>query len=151
MSQPDSDDHEIDEPADEKVGYKNPPKSTRFKKGQSGNPSGRPRKTQPVHDTFREAFSKPVLLKIEGRTTAWEANKARARMLVAGALRGRLSDIKLILQADKESELLRAMTEQSRLSGVLLVPEQCADEDAWEARYGPEAQANAAAAKSAEQ
>jgi len=133
------------------VGYKNPPKSTRFKKGQSGNPSGRPKKTQPVRDTLRDVFAEPVLLKIEGRTTAWEPNKARARMLVAGALRGKLSDIKLILEADKEGEFLRAMTEQSRLSGVLIVPEVCADEDEWERKYGAPARAELAAADSAKE
>lgn len=31
---------------DEKVGYGRPPKHTRFQKGQSGNPRGRPRQTQ---------------------------------------------------------------------------------------------------------
>lgn len=37
-----------------KVGYKNPPKSTQFKKGQSGNPAGR--KKKPVAKSLREAL-----------------------------------------------------------------------------------------------
>jgi Family of unknown function (DUF5681) len=32
----------------EYVGYKQPPKHTRFKKGQSGNPSGRPKREPPA-------------------------------------------------------------------------------------------------------
>jgi|GEM_PF-2266933 len=41
-----------DEPVtEERVGYKNPPKATRFKKGQSGNPYGRPKKTAPPPPT----------------------------------------------------------------------------------------------------
>ncbi len=32
-----------DEKRDDEVGYGKPPRHTRFKKGQSGNPSGRPR------------------------------------------------------------------------------------------------------------
>jgi hypothetical protein len=33
-----------DEKNDYEVGYKRPPVATRFKKGQSGNPSGKPKK-----------------------------------------------------------------------------------------------------------
>lgn len=32
-----------DQQSDEPVGYRNPPSSTRFRKGQSGNPNGRPK------------------------------------------------------------------------------------------------------------
>jgi len=32
---------------DKKVGYKKPPKKTQFKKGKSGNPKGRPKKSNP--------------------------------------------------------------------------------------------------------
>lgn len=35
---------------DKPVGFGNPPKHTRFKKGQSGNPKGRPRKTYRVEE-----------------------------------------------------------------------------------------------------
>lgn len=48
-----SDDHE--------VGYKKPPKSSQFKKGQSGNPKGRPKNSKNAnkhaHDVFNEAVS----------------------------------------------------------------------------------------------
>lgn len=39
---------------EEKVGYKNPPKSGQFKKGQSGNPAGRKKRIIPK--SFYEAF-----------------------------------------------------------------------------------------------
>ena len=37
------------------IGYKKPPRHTRFKPGQSGNPSGRPKKKA---TTFAEAIAK---------------------------------------------------------------------------------------------
>ena len=43
-----SDDNEKNEK--NKVGYKNPPRHSRFKKGKSGNPSGRPKKKDSVYD-----------------------------------------------------------------------------------------------------
>ena len=39
------------------IGYKNPPRETRFKPGQSGNPSGRPKKNT---ITLAEAFSREL-------------------------------------------------------------------------------------------
>lgn len=35
---------------EDEVGYKKPPRKNRFKKGQSGNPAGRPRKQKPDGD-----------------------------------------------------------------------------------------------------
>jgi hypothetical protein len=43
-----------DDPGDYKVGYRRPPLETRFKKGQSGNPAGRPRPRSLVALLFRE-------------------------------------------------------------------------------------------------
>ncbi len=37
-------DHNNNDGGDDKVGYGRPPKHTRYKKGQSGNPGDRPRK-----------------------------------------------------------------------------------------------------------
>ncbi len=41
---------------EEKVGYKSPPKASQFKKGQSGNPKGRPKHPK----TFAEALNKEL-------------------------------------------------------------------------------------------
>ena len=57
-----------------KVGYKNPPKSTQFKKGQSGNPAGR--KKKPVPKSLLEA----MLLELSDTITIKE-NAARSGRL----------------------------------------------------------------------
>src|SRR5260370_7994539 len=61
------------------VGYRNPPKGSQFKKGQSGNSKGRPRQAaRPVSTAylFRKVAIEPVAIEVDGGTvvmTRWEA------------------------------------------------------------------------------
>ena len=65
-----------DKPEDYKVGYGKPPKSRRFKKGVSGNPSGRPKKPTDSGSvlmreldsklTINEKGQRKVITKLEG-------------------------------------------------------------------------------------
>jgi hypothetical protein len=45
-----------DQPRDYTVGYGKPPVETRFQKGQSGNPEGRPRSTKKLVTLLAEAL-----------------------------------------------------------------------------------------------
>ncbi|WP_051346772.1 DUF5681 domain-containing protein [Bradyrhizobium sp. th.b2] len=60
------------------TGYRNPPRGGRFKKGQSGNPKGRPRQarqTSPAH-LFRKVANEDVAIELDGdqvMMTRWEA------------------------------------------------------------------------------
>lgn len=49
----------VDE-SEERVGYGRPPKKNQFKKGQSGNPSGRPKKAPVLADVLSRQFSKEL-------------------------------------------------------------------------------------------
>ena len=58
------------------VGYKKPPKHTRFKPGQSGNPKGRPKKAESLNTIVRENLTQKVTVRTslgEKRITRIEA------------------------------------------------------------------------------
>ena len=70
------------------VGYKRPPVHSRFKPGQSGNPSGRPKGSQNFKTLFDKILKEEVSLR-EGADVR-KVSKAEAVMrgLVVGALKG---------------------------------------------------------------
>lgn len=49
------------------VGYMNPPEHTRFKKGKSGNPRGRPRKREDLNTVLQRVLNRKVRVKDNDR------------------------------------------------------------------------------------
>jgi len=52
---------------DFEVGYGKPPRHTQFKKGQSGNPRGRPSGSKNLKTLVREALKEPFIVSEDGR------------------------------------------------------------------------------------
>ncbi|MEM0948211.1 MAG: DUF5681 domain-containing protein [Pseudomonadota bacterium] len=70
------------------VGYGKPPKSTRFRPGQSGNPRGRPKGARGVGKVLEEALSQEVSVTEGGRTSRITKREALILSLVTKALKG---------------------------------------------------------------
>jgi hypothetical protein len=82
------DDNVVPLPNASGVGYKRPPVHSRFKPGQSGNPSGRAKGSQNLKTLFHKIMKEQVQLR-EG-TDVRKVTKAEAIMrgLIIGALKG---------------------------------------------------------------
>ncbi len=75
-------------PVDYEVGYKNPPKQTRFKKGQSGNPNGRPKGTKDLKAELMEELQELILVSEGGSRRTVSKQRAMLKSLTAKAVQG---------------------------------------------------------------
>ena len=86
---------------DYKTGYRHPPRDTQFKKGQSGNPDGRPKKVKrPLSfvDEFRAIFLKPIIVNESGHRTKITKRQLVLTQLVNKAIHGDLKAFAMILR-----------------------------------------------------
>ncbi|MDP3400103.1 MAG: DUF5681 domain-containing protein [Brevundimonas sp.] len=82
------------------VGYGKPPKASRFKPGQSGNPKGRPKKVSAgLADHLREAVNQKLEVKVGGVRKTMTFQEAIATKLANEALTGSASDMIRLLSA----------------------------------------------------
>src|SRR3954470_9282112 len=70
------------------VGYKRPPVHSRFKPGQSGNPSGRAKGSQNLKTLFNKILKEQVSLREGSEVRKVSKAEAIMRGLIVGALKG---------------------------------------------------------------
>ena len=70
------------------VGYGKPPFATRFRKGRSGNPRGRPRGARGVGPLLDEALAQEVTVTEGGKTTRISKREALILSLITKAIKG---------------------------------------------------------------
>jgi hypothetical protein len=87
------------EEKDYEVGYKKPPVATRFKKGQSGNPNGPPKKiAQNLNPgkVLQSIDNEEIVVKIDGKRKHMPKAEILFRQLFTKAIRGDLTVARLI-------------------------------------------------------
>lgn len=93
---------------DARSGYGRPPKHSQFKKGQSGNPKGRPQKVQQVIDGrtidnfYREFSRRLVPVKINGKTMLMPMLEAIVHAHFTQAMKGDLPALKVLIKVLRE-------------------------------------------------
>ena len=101
--------------SDDQIGYGRPPKTTRFPKGRSGNPSGRPKAKVTQLNTFEELLARPVTVTVDGVSKRIPLKEAlEMRILEKSADLPPLMLLKLLKEL--EFEVARSREAQARLA-----------------------------------
>jgi Family of unknown function (DUF5681) len=111
------------------VGYGHPPEATRFRKGSSGNPKGRPRGSLNVATVLAKTLHEKVVVSENGRRKTVTKLEAAITQLVNKAATGELRAIRqlveLVCEAEDQQNASRAQNpvigelDQEVISGVL--------------------------------
>ena len=116
---------------EDKVGFSSPPKTTRWQKGQSGNPKGRPKSKSEMVQDAAKILTKPIEARTpDGRTVQLDGIEAAYLALCKKGLTGHktslLEAIRMMLevgpaiQAEEEREqaIIQEISDTLRKMGV---------------------------------
>jgi hypothetical protein len=108
------------------VGYGKPPKTTRFQKGQSGNPKGRPKGSKNLSTLLEEELEQPVLITENGQRRKITKRRASMKQLVNRAASGEHRALQILInylhdhekQAASAPDLLIDEADQEIVNGI---------------------------------
>lgn len=106
------------------VGYGRPPEHSRFRKGRSGNPKGRPRKSQPDLTLSELPTLKAASMMMEGKITVREGGEpieitrqeALLKAIFASAFKGNARSQATLLVLSREVEAMKAYERQESIA-----------------------------------
>jgi hypothetical protein len=93
-----------DDEGDYEVGYGKPPRHTRFQKGQSGNPRGRPPGAKNLSTLLNEALDERVVVTDNGGRQRITKRQASFKQLVNEAAKGNFRALKLLVDILQDIE-----------------------------------------------
>jgi hypothetical protein len=103
------------------IGYRRPPKTKQFKKGESGNPKGRPRGSRNMSTMLDKELAQTIVVTENGRRKKLSRLEAVVKRLVAGALQGELKALLALV------EVLRRTGRLEQQEAESLVPDDYQD------------------------
>jgi hypothetical protein len=86
-----------DDPA-EMVGPGKPPRHTRFKPGQSGNPKGRPKGSKNFATILQQQLTKKITITVDGKPRRMTVQEVIARRLATDSMKGTTKAMELLIK-----------------------------------------------------
>lgn len=113
--------------ADYEVGYGKPPKARQFKKGESGNPRGRPPKSKNMNTLLDEELDRLITLRDGNGVRQISTREAIVKQMIQGALKGDLRQLQFLfrhLEGRNDPEPFRVTAEdeaelKAKLAGMM--------------------------------
>ena len=103
---------------DHEVGYGKPPKKNQFKKGQSGNPKGRPKKSRNRSTLMEEELNQQIKVKEGNKTITMSKSEAVVKQLINKGIKGDLRAVKIVLDhlqdIEPESKVAQSISANDR-------------------------------------
>ena len=118
------------------VGYGKPPKHTRFKKGQSGNPKGRPRFVFEQDEApLRRYLLEPIPVIMKNRKVMVPAIDVMGKCMIQKAVQGCHLTQKLLIRESGGLAAIQAEAKRQRTqAGQKLIEEMRKEIDDWTAK-----------------
>lgn len=82
---------------DDQVGYGRPPRHSRFKPGQSGNPRGRPKGARNLHSQIFTELMSPIAVTIDGQRQRMSPIMVVFKQLAAKGMKGDIKAARLLV------------------------------------------------------
>ena len=98
------DQNKSETPKASKVGYCNPPEHSRFRKGQSGNPKGRPKGTLNMATVLERTLREKVVINEDGRRRTITKLEAAIKQVANKAASGDLKALQLLAALVRSAE-----------------------------------------------
>lgn len=109
------------------VGKGRPPKATQFKKGQSGNPGGRPKGAKGVNTIVREVLNSKVTILEGGRRRKISKLEFIVTRLANDAAQGRPAAVKSMLELLKAYPMTDSAQEAATRVTLDMTPQEAAE------------------------
>lgn len=122
--------------ADYDVGYGKPPRATRFRKGQSGNPKGRPRKSLSLTESVRKAATKKVAVHTAEGTKRIRKLDALVEKTLNDALKGDQKALAVSFGLLRDVDLAQELEARAQASLTELEDADLNVLARWQAKHG---------------